>query len=190
MTSSTYVNIDNITPSTPVTFNEYYTLLSNADWFYSFSDDSRAYSLGMGREGILNGIASRHDFAAYMFSHFCDVRNSSIDSFSEDDLVFRLTLTELKARWDAMDVVSPTLSSKQPVHDVEHYESIKVVVGSKVRYNGVPMFVGAEFTVESINGTKAVITVPYTTSSRNSNAHTVTKRYTALLSSLTLVQGV
>jgi len=181
-----YINIDNITPSTPVTFNQYYTLLCNADWFYSFSDSSSAYWLGTSREGILNGIASRTDFAAYMFSHFCGLRSDAIDCLPTT----QLTLVELKAKWDAMAVVSPTLSSKQPAHDVEHYESIKVVVGSKVRYNGVPMFVGAEFTVESINGTEAVITVPYTTSSRNSNAHTVTKRYTALVSSLTLVQGV
>jgi len=96
----------------------------------------------------------------------------------------------LKARWDAMDVVSPTLSSKQPVHDVEHYESIKVVVGSKVKYNGVPAFAHKEFTVESINGQHAVINIEHTTSSRNSNASTHTRSYVALVSSLTLIEGV
>jgi len=175
MTSSTYVNIDNITPTSTITYSQYYTLLTNADWFYSFSDDARAYSLGMGREGTLSGIASRTDFAAYMFSHFCDVRSSSIDSFSEVDLVFRLTLTELKARWDAMPVVS---------------KALQIVVGSKVYYNGVPAFAHKEYTIESINGNEVVITVPHTRAGRNSNGYTVTKRYTALLSAITLVKGV
>jgi len=183
----TSINIDNITPATPVTFNQYYSLLNNADWFYSFSDSSSVYSLGTSREGILNGIAGRHEFAAYMMSHFCDVRTAAITGKRVEDVVIKLTLVELKAKWDAMPRVSMSL---QPIHDVEHYESIKVVVGSKVRYNGVPMFARAEYTVESINGTKAVISVQHTTSSRNSNASTHTRSYVALVSSLTLVEGV
>ena len=96
------LNIDFVTPTTPVTFNEYYELLVDADWFHSYSDSMKALSLGCGREGQLNAIAKRHDFAAYMFSHFCDVRNSAIQGGD----VVKQSLVQLKAKWDSMSVVA------------------------------------------------------------------------------------
>ena len=96
------LNIDFVTPTTPVTFTQYYELLVNADWFHSFSDDMSVSSLGCGREGQLNAIAKRHDFAAYMFSHFCDVRNSAIQGGD----VVKQSLVQLKDNWDNMSVIT------------------------------------------------------------------------------------
>jgi hypothetical protein len=98
--------IDTITPTTPVTFKQYYSLLSEHDWFYSFSDSSSVYSLGMGREGTLSMLAKRHDFAAYMMAHFCLVRRDAIVTPSKYTNQPHMTLVELKAKWDAMPRVN------------------------------------------------------------------------------------
>lgn len=90
------INIDMVTPTTPVTFNEYYKLLVNADWFYMYSDSSKVRSLGASREGTLKGIANRHSFAKYMFEHFVEARNACI----VNSKVFTVpTLTNLKASY-------------------------------------------------------------------------------------------
>lgn len=62
--------------------------------------------------------------------------------------------------------------------------NIIIEVGSKVSYSGVPMFMSAEFTVESINDDKAVITIDHWVASRTSNGYKTEKRYTVELSSL------
>ncbi len=98
---ATKLNIDFITPTTPVTFTQYHELLVNADWFHDFSDSISVSSLGCGREGQLRGIAKRHDFAAYMFSHFCDVRNSAIQGGD----VVKQSLVQLKANWANMTTI-------------------------------------------------------------------------------------
>ena len=90
------INIDMVTPTTPVTFNEYYELLVNADWFHGYSDSSKVSWLGASREGILAGIANRHSFANYMFQHFVDVRNASIVGSKESTV---RTLANLKASY-------------------------------------------------------------------------------------------
>ena len=90
------INIDMVTPTTPVTFNEYYELLVNADWFHMFSDSSKVYSLGTGREGTLKGIANRHSFAKYMFEHFVEARNTAIVDSKEFTV---RTLANLKASY-------------------------------------------------------------------------------------------
>ena len=78
------LNIDFITPTTPVTFTQYYELLVNADWFHLFSDSMKVASLGCGREGQLNAIAKRHTFCGYMFMTFIQRRNDAITSTNTD----------------------------------------------------------------------------------------------------------
>ena len=78
------LNIDLITPTTPVTFTQYYELLVNADWFHSFSDDISVSSLGCGREGQLHAIAKRHSFCGYMFMTFIQRRDNIIKKTNTD----------------------------------------------------------------------------------------------------------
>jgi hypothetical protein len=72
------LNIDFVTPTTPITFAQYYELLVNADWFHDFSDSMAVSSLGCGREGQLRGIGKRHKFSHYMFNSFIQRRNDAI----------------------------------------------------------------------------------------------------------------
>ena len=82
-----------------MTFTQYYTLLCNFDWFYSFSDDSQVYQAGSHLEGTLSEIATRHDFTCYMYSVFSNRRADMINQVAGSNML--PILRDLKVAFDA-----------------------------------------------------------------------------------------
>ena len=77
--------INNITATTPITFNQFYTLLVNHDWFYEYSDSMAVQSEQRSNESTLISIAKRHAFSYYMFHSFTQRRNESIVGINTDE---------------------------------------------------------------------------------------------------------
>ena len=102
MHTSTLTQIASSHDTQPITFNQYYTLLANHDWFYAFSDSMEVYNNMQERESSLKAIGGRHDFSAYMFNCFSSARNDQILNGSST----RLTIEEMKSAWGSMSVIT------------------------------------------------------------------------------------
>ena len=79
------MNINNITTTTPITFNPFYTLLVNHDWFYAYSDSMAVQREQSSNESTLISIAKRHAFSYYMFNAFAQRRHDSIVGTNTDE---------------------------------------------------------------------------------------------------------
>ena len=92
-------HISNVTEYTALSFRQYYTLLTQHDWFHDYSDSLDVRREGEDNEDMLNAIGGRHDFSCYMFSMFCEERNEIIrKTFTE-----RLTIEEMKSAWNNIE---------------------------------------------------------------------------------------
>ncbi len=78
------MNINNITTTIPITFNQFYTLLVNHDWFYMYSDSATVQMEQRGNESNLVSIAKRHAFSHYMFNTFVQRRHDAIVDTNTD----------------------------------------------------------------------------------------------------------
>ena len=80
------MNINDITNTSPVTFTQLYTMLSNHDWFYAFSDSNSVCSAGQSAEAVIKKVATRHPFSHYMFNQFTQRRSDTMRGTDKQDI--------------------------------------------------------------------------------------------------------
>lgn len=62
----------------PIKPSDFYNILHNHDWFFSYSDDGRVWKEGQAMEKCIVSCALRNEFANFMYCKFTDARSDTI----------------------------------------------------------------------------------------------------------------
>jgi len=77
-----------------VTFAEFYTMLREFDWHYSYSEDREVYSAGFNKLCVLRELSNRSDLAQFMYWEMSNAAHKVGMPFP--------SLKEIKVAYDTM----------------------------------------------------------------------------------------